>query len=222
MGCGYEPTQTSGLFTGLLIVSIRTCCRRGTGLDSAVRQGALGWITTSACMEALVRGNVHKELGRQRSCAWRTPLFRKPQTHSPKSLATSLWQSLFPQKPDLFLQPVCFWKHAADEAEAFVPLWSDPRQHQVLSVARLQMWSGLDRQGILISSCHRQATRLQYRPSLFCACRGWAAAVAASPQAGHLLGSWDQPEGQIQPWKTASRMACRSKGSTKRHPLETF
>lgn len=65
---------------------------------------------TSAYTEVLVRGSwgaKHVYLG--------TPLVRKPQTHSPKSLATSLWQSLFPHpRPFLaarvFLEPHSWWK----------------------------------------------------------------------------------------------------------------
>lgn len=119
------------------------------------------------------------------------------------SFPQSLWQRPFCKAHfhvlDLFLQPVCFWSHAADEAKGFVPSWSDLRYGRASSAARLRTWPGQARQGIPVSSCHRQATRLQYRPSLFCTYRGWAAAMAASPQASHLLGSWDQPQGQIQP-----------------------
>lgn len=73
MEYGYKPIKISGIFTGLWIVSIRTCCRWQTGSDSAVSWGSLGWVTLIN-VEASICDNVLRELGSKGD----------PLLHSPK------------------------------------------------------------------------------------------------------------------------------------------
>lgn len=102
------------------------------------------------------------------------------------SFPQSLWQCPFCKAYfntlDLFLQPVCFWIHAAEDANGFIPSLFDLRHGWASSAEGLQMWPEWDRQGIPISSCHGpQGCITAPLPSLFCACRSWTATTATPP-----------------------------------------
>lgn len=92
MEYGYKPTKTSGIFTGLWIVSIRTCWRWHTGSDSAILRGSLGWVTLTY-VEASICGNVLRELGSKGN----------PLSHSPK-VSGNVPSAKYFRTLDLFLQ----------------------------------------------------------------------------------------------------------------------
>lgn len=200
---------------GLWIVSIRTFCRWQTGSDSAVPQGSLGWDTLTH-VEASVCGNVLRELGSKGN----------PLSHSPK-VSGSVPSAKYFHTLDLFLQPMCFWSQVADEAKMFIPSRSVPRHGRAFSckapdVTKLgQTWH---RQGNSHFLMLQTTTRLRYHPFLFCACRGWAAAMSVPPQArSHLLGpAW----GTNPTLKNSQQDDMQIKGllqsSTARDSLETF
>lgn len=187
---------------GLWIVSIRTFCKWQTGSDSAVPQGSLGWDTLTH-VEASVCGNVLRELGSKGN----------PLSHSPK-VSGSVPSAQYFHTLDLFLQPVCFWSQVADEAKMFIPSRSVLRHGWASSAARLQMWPSWDRhstdRGIPIFLCYRQPQGCSTIRFFSVLAEAELQQCQFHPRRGAT--SWDQPEGQIQPWKTASRMTCRSKG----------
>lgn len=184
----------------------------GEGLVQAVLPDKehLGEAPTSAFTEALVRGNVHKEL--------EDTFSQKASNSFPKVSGNVPSAKAFFHVPDFFSRPLCFWNRAADEAEGFVPLWSDPRHSWASSAAGVQMWPGWGRGVIPISSRHGQSARLQCCPSL-------------SATADAELQPWQLPL-QGPAWGTNSTLKnSRQNGmqirgvlqsSTQRHPLGAF